>query len=101
MLLFSILLFFNSLLHVILVSRFGVKENKPPLLFAVIYAVLGISVYLNFANVLWAVLLLSILGFTGLTVTFNKSARDKTIDKIIWITDVVTILYAIYLLFLL
>jgi hypothetical protein len=46
----------------------------------------------------WATLILSAIGFIGLTVTFNKPQREKTLDRIIWVADAVVVLYAIYLL---
>jgi len=44
-------------------------------------------------------LLLALNGIVGLSVTFNKPVRDKTLDKVIWLLDAATILYAGYLLF--
>lgn len=89
----------NALLHGIVVGRFGSKGNGPFLAFVVIYAALAVAVYASVSHVLWAVLLLSLLGIVGLSVTFNARARDKTLDKVIWALDAATILYAAFLLF--
>lgn len=89
----------NAALHAALVIRFGSRDNVPVLAFAFIYAALAIAVFLLVPYVLWAVLVLSVIGFAGLTVTFNRPQRDKTLDKAIWVLDVVTIVYTAYLLF--
>jgi hypothetical protein len=44
-------------------------------------------------------LLLSIFGLVGLSVTFNKPVRDKTLDRIIWLLDAATILCVASLMF--
>ena len=90
----------NAIVHGIVVARFGVRNNNQPfLVFALVYAALAIAVYLAAPYALWAVLLLSIIGIVGLSVTFNKPVRDKTLDKLIWLLDAATILYVGYLLF--
>ena len=89
----------NALLHAIVVGRFGLKGNGPFLAFVGIYAALAVAVYAAIPHALWAVLILSALGIVGLSVTFNKAARDKTLDKAIWVLDAATIVYAAYLLF--
>ena len=90
----------NAIVHGIVVARFGVRNNNQPfLVFALVYAALAIAVYLSMPYVLWAVLLLASIGIVGLSVTFNKPVRDKTLDKVIWLLDAATILYAGYLLF--
>ena len=96
-----VLLVVNAILHGIVVIRFGIRNNNQPfLVFAFVYAALAIAVYLSMPYALWAVLLLALFGFVGLNVTFNKPVRDKTLDKIIWLLDAVTVLYAGYLLFI-
>ena len=89
----------NALLHGIVVGRFGLKGNGPFLAFVVIYAALAVAVYAAVSHALWAVLVLSAFGIVGLSVTFNRATRDKTLDKAIWMLDAATILYAAYLLF--
>jgi hypothetical protein len=90
----------NAIVHGIVVARFGVGNNNQPfLIFAIVYAVLAIAVYLSVPYALWAVLLLGVIGILGLSITFNKPIRDKTPDKIIWLLDATIILYTAYLLF--
>jgi len=90
----------NAIVHGIVVARFGVRNNNQPfLVFAFVYATLAIAVYLSVPYALWAVLLLAVIGIVGLSITFNKPVRDKTLDKVIWLLDAATILYAAYLLF--
>jgi|688.fasta_scaffold693598_2 hypothetical protein len=93
------LLVVNTVLHGVVIARFGIKSNEPFLIFAVIYAVLALVVYFAVAYALWATLALSVFGLIGLTVTFNKVARDKTLDRIIWAADAATIAATAYLLF--
>ena len=90
----------NAIVHGIVVARFGVRNNNQPfLIFAIVYAALVIAVYLSVPYALWAVLLLAVIGILGLSITFNKPVRDKTLDKIIWLLDATVILYTAYLLF--
>ena len=90
----------NAIVHGIVVARFGVRNNNQPfLIFAFVYAALAIAIYLSVPYALWAVLLLAVIGILGLSITFNKPVRDKTLDKVIWLLDAATILYAAYLLF--
>ena len=94
------LLVTNAIVHGIVVARFGVRNNNQPfLIFAIVYAALAIAVYLSVPYALWAVLLLAVIGILGLSITFNKPVRDKTLDKIIWLLDATVILYTAYLLF--
>jgi len=90
----------NAIVHGIVVARFGVRNNNQPfLIFAIVYAALAIAVYLSMPYALWAVLLLGVIGILGLSITFNKPVRDKTLDKIIWLLDAIVVLYTAYLLF--
>jgi len=94
------LLVTNAIVHGIVVARFGVRNNNQPfLMFAIVYAALAIAVYLSVPYALWAVLLLAVIGILGLSITFNKPVRDKTLDKIIWLLDATVVLYTTYLLF--
>ncbi|MFM8571231.1 MAG: hypothetical protein ACKOAU_06505 [Pirellula sp.] len=100
MLLLLILLATNAVLHGIVVARFGFGNNNQPFfVFALVYAALAIAVYFSVPYALWAVLLLSIFGLVGLSVTFNKPVRDKALDNIIWLLDAATILCVAYLMF--
>lgn len=90
----------NAVVHGIVVARFGFRNNNQPfLMFAIVYAALAIAVYLSVPYALWAVLLLAVIGILGLSLTFNKPVRDKTLDKLIWLLDATVILYTAYLLF--
>ena len=90
----------NAIVHGIVVARFGVRNNNQPfLLFAIVYAALAIAVYLFVPYALWMVVLLAVIGILGLSITFNKPVRDKTLDKIIWLLDATVVLYTAYLLF--
>ena len=90
----------NAIVHGIVVARFGIRDNNQPfLIFAIVYAALAIAIYLSVPYALWAVLLLAFIGILGLSITFNKPVRDKTLDKIIWLLDAIVVLYAAYLLF--
>ena len=94
------LLVTNAIVHGIVVARFGVRNNNQPfLMFAIVYVALAIAVYLSVPYALWAVLLLAVIGILGLSITFNKPVRDKTLDKIIWLLDATVVLYTAYLLF--
>lgn len=90
----------NALLHGAIIFRFGVRGNNQPfLVFGLVYAALAVAVYLSVPYVLWAALVLSIVGIVGLTLTFNKPVRGKTFDKVIWLLDAAIVLFTGYLLF--
>jgi len=99
LLLLAALLVLDAALHAGVIARFGVKGNEPFLIFAIIDAALAVAVYLAVPYSLWATLALTLFGIAGLTVTFNKVPRDKTLDRVIWAVDAAIILAAIYLLF--
>ncbi|MEP6495344.1 MAG: hypothetical protein ABJF01_21840 [bacterium] len=95
------LLFVNAMVHGSVVGRYGIRNNNEPfLVFTLVYAALAVAIFLSVPYALWAVLILSLFGLVGLTVTFNKPVRSKTLDKIIWVLDVATILCAGYWLFI-
>lgn len=98
----ALLLLLDAALHAFVIHRFGLgdKNNTPFLIFAVVDLVLAVAVFLAWPYALWATLLLSAVGIFGLTVTFNKPQRDKTLDKIIWAVDALIVIGAIYLLFI-
>ena len=90
----------NAIMHAIVVMRYGVGNNNQPfLIFTFVYAVLAFAVYFGVPYAKWAVLIMSIIGLVGLTVTFNKPIRDKTLDKVIWVLDAATVVCAASLLF--
>ena len=98
MTLLALLLAVDALLHAIVIFRFGTKDNMPFLVFLIIDAMLAVLVFLAVPYSVWATLVLSAIGLVGLTVTFNKPQREKTLDRIIWVVDVGVVLCAIYLL---
>ncbi len=93
------LLALNTLLHGLVIARFRIKGNEPFLVFAPIYAALALAVHFAVAHALWPTLGISLFGIVGLTVTFNKVPRDKTLDRIIWVVDAAIIITTAYLLF--
>lgn len=95
-----LLLALDAVLHGFLIYRFGTNQNVPFLIFAFVDAILAIAVFLAWPYALWATLGLSAFGLAGLTVTFNKPEREKTLDRVIWAVDAVIVLYAAYLLFI-
>ena len=93
------LLAVNAVVHGIVVARFGIRHhNEPFFVFALVDAALAIAVFRSVPDALWAVLLLSLIGLIGLSVTFNKPVRGKSLDKLIWLLDAATILFAGFLL---
>ena len=102
MILLAVLLALDAALHAFLVFRFGTsdKANMPFLVFAFVDAALAVAVFLAVPYALWATLILSALGLIGLTVTFGKPQRDKSLDRAIWVMDAVIVVYTAYLLFL-
>ena len=99
--LLAALLALDAVLHAVVIFRYGLndKANVPFLVFMLVDAVLAVIVFLQLPYALWAALLLSAFGLIGLTVTFNKPQRDKTIDKAIWVVDLAVVACAAYLLF--
>jgi hypothetical protein len=100
--LLAALLALNAVLHATVIIKFGLqdKANVPFLIFTFVNAVLAIVVFFQLPYALWATLLLSAFGLIGLSVTFNKPQHEKTIDKAIWVLDLIVVLGAAYLLFL-
>jgi len=96
----ALVLAIDAALHALLVYRFGIKGNISFLVYVFIYAALAVAVLLQLPYALWLALVLSVIGFVALTVTFNQPQRDKTIDKGIWVADLAAIVCAIYLLFI-
>ena len=100
MIILAVLLLVDAAAHAFVVYRFGTGDNNMPFaIFAVVDLVLAIAVFLNWPFALWAVLILSVIGIVGLTVTFNKPQRDKTLDYVIWGLDALIVVVALYLLF--
>ena len=101
MLFLALLLALDAVLHGFVIYRFGTSQsaNMPFLIFAFVDAILAIAVFLAVPYVLWATLALSAFGLVGLTVTFNKPDREKSLDRVIWLVDALIVLYTGYLLF--
>lgn len=94
------LLALNAILHAVVVVRYGASgPNAPFAVFTAVDLLLAIVVFIGMPYALWAALGLSAAGLIGLTMTFNKPQRAKTLDRIIWVVDVLIVAYAAYLLF--
>lgn len=93
------LLALDAVLHGVVIYRFGPKGQEPFLIFAFVDAALALAVFFAVPYALWATLVLSAVGIIGLTATFNKVPRDKTLDRVIWAIDAAIVLYSAYLLF--
>ena len=89
----------EMVLHFALIARFGVKGNEPFLIFGVIYAALTLAVWFGVPYALWLTLALALIGLVGLTATFGKPQRDKTMDRVIWVVDAAGIVVTAALLF--
>ena len=100
--LLAALLAFDAVLHALVIIKYGLndKANVPFLIFMFVDAILAVIVFLQLPYALWATLLLSAFGLIGLSVTFNKPQHEKTIDKAIWVVDLVVVVGAAYILFL-
>lgn len=101
MMFLALLLAVDAAVHAFVIYRFGTSDsaNMPFLIFAVVDAALAIAVFVAMPYALWLTLVLSAVGLVGLTVTFNKPNRDKTLDRVIWVLDLAIVLVALYLLF--
>lgn len=99
--LLAALLALDAVLHALVIIRYGLKDkaNVPFLVFMFVDAILAFIVFLQMPYALWATLALSAFGLIGLTVTFNKPQREKTIDTAIWAVDLIVVVWAGYLLF--
>lgn len=100
MMLLAGLLATDMMLHALVVLRHGASgPNAPFAVFAVVDLLLTIAVFFAMPYVLWVTMVLSSMGLVGLTATFNKPQRAKTLDSIIWVVDALIVLCAAYLLF--
>jgi hypothetical protein len=99
MVILALLAALDAILHGALVYRFGVKGNEPFAAFTVVYVLLALALFFAVPYALWATLVLAVVGLVGLTVTFNKTVRDKTLDYVIWAVDAAVVIGAIWLLF--
>ena len=95
------LLGMNAVIHAVIVIRYGPRDhNEPFVLATIVDAALAIAVLVWGTPALWATLGWMVFSLVGLTVTFNKPQRDKTLDKVIWGLNVVTAAVTAYFLFL-
>ena len=97
--LLAVLLAVNAILHGVIIARFGVKGNEPPLVFGLAYAALTIAVFLAVPYAVWAVLIVTLVGLVGLTVAFKSITHEKSVERIIWVLNAVVICAACVILF--
>jgi hypothetical protein len=94
------LLAVNAVLHGMIIARFGVKGNEPPLAFGVAYAALSVAVFLATPYALWATLIVSVAGVVGLTAAYAKIPHEKSVERFCWALGAIIIMLTAYLLFL-
>ncbi len=94
------LLAVNAVLHGMIIARFGVKGNEPPLAFGIAYAALAIAVFLAIPYALWATLIVSVVGVAGLTAAYAKIPHEKSVERFCWALGAIIIMLSAYLLFL-
>ena len=99
MTLLAVLLAVNAILHGVIIARFGVKGNEPPLVFGLAYAALTMAVFLAVPYAVWAVLIVTLVGLVGLTVAFKSITHEKSVERIIWVLNAVVICAACVILF--
>ena len=99
MTLLAVLLAVNAILHGVIIARFGVKGNEPPLVFGLAYAALTIAVFLAVPYAVWAVLIVTLVGLVGLTVAFKSITHEKSVERVIWVLNAVVICAACVILF--
>ncbi len=101
MIVLAAVLLLDAALHALVIYRFGLNDrnNMPFLIYAIVDLALAAAVFFAWPYALWATLILSAIGILGLTVTFNKPQREKTMDKVIWVVDALIVIGAVYLLF--
>jgi hypothetical protein len=99
--LLALLLAVDAALHAFLVYRFGTADraNIPFLVYAVIDILLAIAVFFAMPYAIWLTLVLQVIGLIGLTVSFNKAQHEKSLDRVIWVVDLLVVLVALYLVF--
>ena len=94
------LLAVNAVLHGMIIARFGVKGNEPPLAFGIAYAALAVGVFLAIPYALWATLIVSVVGVAGLTAAYAKIPHEKSVERLCWALGAIVIALTAYLLFL-
>ena len=97
--LLAFLLAVDAILHGVIIARFGVKGNEPPFVFGLVYAALAVAVFLAVPYALWAALVVTLVGLVGLTLAYKSIPHEKTVERVIWVLNVVIILVACVVLF--
>ena len=98
MMLLSLLLLVNAVLHGVIVARFGIKGNEPPALFGVLYAALALATFSGWSYGTLAVLAVTLIGLLGLALNFKKLQHDPTVEKVIFVVGAAILASAAYLL---
>ena len=96
----AVLLAVNAILHGMIIARFGVKGNEPPLAFGIAYASLAVAVFLATPYALWATIIVSVVGVAGLTAAYAKIPHEKSVERFCWALGAIIIMLTGYLLFL-
>ena len=96
MTLLGLLLVGNAVLHGVIVARFGVKGNVPPLVFGILYAGLALAVFSGWAHAPLVALVVTAVGLLGLALNFKKLQHDSTIEKIILVVGATILVCAAY-----
>ncbi|MCB0212491.1 MAG: hypothetical protein KDJ52_24320 [Anaerolineae bacterium] len=98
MMLLSLLLLVNAVLHGVIIGRFGIKGNEPPAVFGVLYAVLALAVFRGWTYGVLATLVVTTVGLVGLALNFRKLQHDTTVEKIIFVVGAAILAWAAYLI---
>ena len=98
MTLLGFLLLVNAVLHGVIVGRFGIRGNMPPLVFGLLYAVLAFAVFSGWPHGTVATLIVTTVGLAGLAVNFKKLQHDTTFERIIFIVGAAILACVAYLL---
>ncbi len=98
MMLLTILLLVNAVLHGVIVGRFGIKGNEPPALFGLVYAGLALAVFLGWPYGTLATGVVTAVGLLGLALNFKKLQHETTVEKIIFVVGAAILAWAAYLL---
>jgi len=90
----------DAILHGVIVARFGVKGNEPPIVFGLIYAALTVAVGLGLHFALWVTLAVALVGNVALAVAFRSIQHETTFERVILVLNAAIVLFVVYLLFL-
>ncbi len=84
MMILSLLLLVNAMLHGVIIWRFGIKGNVPPAVFGFLYVALALANLQAWTYGVLATLLVTTIGLIGLAVNYRKLQHDPTVEKIIF-----------------